>query len=78
MLPDLFNIPVEQLPEDIKDKLYDMLFDGDYNDYEEFDDLIKKELDEYLYSYTSAPYLEGYQFTFKSEAHYTFFLLKWM
>ena len=77
-LPDLYNISVEELPEDIKEKLYDMLFDNEYNNYEEFDDLIKKELDEYLYSFTSALYLEGNQLTFKSEAHYTFFLLKWM
>lgn len=77
-LPDLYNRSVEELPEDIKEKLYDMLFDGEYNNYAEFDELIYKELAEYLHCYTSAPYLEGYQLTFKSEAHYTFFLLKWM
>ena len=76
MLPDLFNIYVKDLPEDIHDKLYDLFFET--TEYCDFNDLLVKELDGYLYCYTSADYFNGYQLTFYTEAHYTWFLLKWM
>lgn len=70
---NVFTIVVDDMPDDIQDRLYDSYFSVNM----EMSDFIRKELGDYLDCFESHTFLSEFRLTFLSEAHYTWFLLKW-